>query len=68
MTEERRPAYVITEAELRLVEELYKAGKKEAARDVVDFLMEKRWPDVPDRVEPPNLVHLSAYRRKESGE
>jgi tripartite ATP-independent transporter DctM subunit len=45
-----------------------KAGKKEAARDVVDFLMEKRWPDVPDRVEPPNLVHLSAYRRKESGE
>jgi hypothetical protein len=63
MTEEQRPGYEISDAEIRLVEELFEAGKKEAARDVVDFLMEKRWTEVPDRVEPPNLVHLSAYRR-----
>jgi hypothetical protein len=56
------PAYEVSDAEIRLVRELFRAGRKEAARELVDHFMEKRWPDVPDRVEPPNLVHLSAHR------
>jgi hypothetical protein len=61
-TAEQRPAYEISDAEIQLVREFFKAGKIDVAREVVDYLLEKRWPNVPERVEPPNLVHLSAYR------
>jgi hypothetical protein len=61
-TTARLPAYEITDAERQLVKELFKADHTELARDLGDYLLEKRWPDVPERVEPPNLVHLSDYR------
>jgi hypothetical protein len=63
-TAERQPAYEITEAESRLVCELFEAGRADLARELADYLLDKRWPDTHPvhRVIPPNLVHLSDYR------